>query len=157
MLRRTFIRCCANELRRRFFSLITRMWTVSRFLSVASRLAKHAISFIPVIFAFLPMHWAGYGELWWRWALSSIQDSGPAFVKFSQWAATRIDVFPETMCNRLSQLHSDARPHPHSHSVASVEAAFGPGSITLDDGKPLGSGCIAQVKAADPTTFRTHF
>lgn len=49
------------------------------------------------------------------------------------------------MCSRLSLLHSSARPHPSRLSVVAVDAAFGSGSVTLDDSEPIGSGCIAQV------------
>lgn len=56
--------------------------------------------------------------------LSVIQNSGPAFVKFGQWAATRTDVFPIEMCGYLSMLHSQARQHLPEESLEAVARAF---------------------------------
>jgi len=34
-------------------------------------------------------------ERLWRYAIWSIEEAGPTFVKFAQWAANRNDLFPE--------------------------------------------------------------
>lgn len=31
--------------------------------------------------------------------------SGPAFIKWGQWASTRPDIFPADICDELSRLH----------------------------------------------------
>ena len=178
------------------------VWGVGRLVAVVVRCVRHAVSFLPLVICFFPMRWTGLGEVWWHWALWTIEESGPAFVKFSQWAATRSDgacghapscspsvpqgrppsacafrpvtreppchpvsactearapqaVFPAVMCARLSLLHSRARPHHVSASRVAIEASFGPASVLIDDGEPIGSGCIAQVPLLLTTVLNT--
>ena len=71
-----------------------------------SRAARHAVVFGPLALAALPAAAAGRppGDWWWRLALAAVAASGPAAVKFAQWAATRRDIFPDDMCRRLSAL-----------------------------------------------------
>lgn len=38
--------------------------------------------------------------------------SGPAFIKWGQWASTREDIFPPAFCAVLSELHDRAPTHP---------------------------------------------
>ncbi|CAD7964139.1 unnamed protein product [Amoebophrya sp. A25] len=86
---------------------------------------------------------------WFACLLRCIERCGPAFIKFAQWAATRPDLFPDTLCLHLSDLHSFCTPHCKEASVAVLERTFGPqheSILKLDiDGIPVGSGCIAQV------------
>jgi aarF domain-containing kinase len=42
----------------------------------------------------------------------SLPRSGPAFIKWGQWAATREDIFPPSFCSVLSELHDKAPTHP---------------------------------------------
>lgn len=64
-------------------------------------------------------------ELWWRWAMHCVEASGPTFVKFFQWAATRKDIFPESFCLRFQKLQTGARTHSWQSTQATLTDAFG--------------------------------
>jgi hypothetical protein len=92
---------------------------------------------------------------WYRWLARSLAASGPAFIKWGQWSATRPDLFPEALCDALSELHSNAPAHPWEHTERSLAAALGlasPASLGLVfdavERAPVASGSIAQVHRA---------
>lgn len=76
------------------------------------------------------------------------RQSGAAFIKWAQWAATRGDLFPQDFCDTMSSLHEGAPVHSYAHTRRAVESAFG---LRLDqlfitfDPRPLASGSVAQV------------
>ena len=93
-------------------------------------------------------------NLSWRYTLHTLQSLGPAFVKLGQWAATRRDLFPVHICNRLSELHDAARVHDCEYTHQALVEAFGADyesrglSFMRGDGSDdgiLGSGSAAQV------------
>ncbi len=66
----------------------------------------------------------------------------------AQWAASRTDIFPLEMCDRLSKLHSAVEPHPFYETKRIIEEAFGRPfeEIFIEfDMKPMGIGAIAQA------------
>ncbi|KAL7463838.1 hypothetical protein ACHAXS_004192 [Conticribra weissflogii] len=67
-------------------------------------------------------NWAS--QLTWNYALYTLQTLGPAFVKLGQWAATRRDLFPVHVCNRLSGLHDTAKTHDWKHTHNVLQEAF---------------------------------
>mmetsp|Transcript_16723 Transcript_16723/g.31509 ORF Transcript_16723/g.31509 Transcript_16723/m.31509 type:complete len:688 (-) Transcript_16723:183-2246(-) len=110
--------------------------------------------------------WAS--DLAWTYTLHTLQSLGPAFVKLAQWAATRRDLFPVHVCNRLSELHDTAWIHDWKHTHDALVDAFGEdyearglivarsggsgggsrmdcGSGNGKNGGVLGSGSAAQV------------
>jgi len=64
-------------------------------------------------------------RLTWNYALYTLHSLGPAFVKLGQWAATRRDLFPVHVCNRLSGLHDMAKTHDWKHTHNALKEAFG--------------------------------
>jgi len=116
------------------------------------RLARHVIVFLPLLLVYLPMALFGSGALdkWWCWLLGAIESSGPALIKFAQWAATRTDMFPAQLCRRFAQLQDGSRSHPlaaQERAIADLfEASEAEGFrlISIEEA-PVGSGCIAQV------------
>ena len=90
-------------------------------------------------------------DLAWSLLLTSIRASGPAFIKWGQWSATREDMFPLELCEALSSLHDAAPRHGWWATRACVETAFGG---KLEDHfesfevEPLASGSVAQVHRA---------
>ena len=77
--------------------------------------------------------------------------SGPAFIKWGQWAATRRDVFPPDLCKELSKLHTQAPVHSLHFTQTAIRRAFGAGVDDLFEGfhaEPIASGSIAQVYRA---------
>eukprot|EP01083_Nonionella_stella_P136774 416354_1 len=69
----------------------------------------------------------------------------------AQWAATRDDLFPEELCDKLAELQQEAPPHAWADTDSALSEAFGADwskYLTIsqkDRDQPLGSGCVAQV------------
>ena len=80
--------------------------------------------------------------------LRALQRGGPCTIKLGQWASTRPDVLPLSVCRTLATLHDTVPAHSIEHTRATIEAAFGAPLTDLFahvDPVPVGSGCIAQV------------
>ncbi|KAL8720741.1 MAG: hypothetical protein Q9225_002441 [Loekoesia sp. 1 TL-2023] len=131
-------------------------------IATGFRLLHLAVIFIPVI-ATIPVIWLGRrvkerdgertGTLWWyNFLVRSMERAGPAFIKLGQWAASRTDIFPQEMCNRMSSLHSNAPAHSLMATKRTIVKAFNgrPFEDIFDEfqEKPLGVGAIAQVYKA---------
>eukprot|EP00536_Pseudo-nitzschia_multiseries_P012801 jgi/Psemu1/298226/fgenesh1_pm.508_\ len=75
-----------------------------------------------------------------------MQGLGPVAVKFCQWAATRRDIFPPVLCDRLSILHDDGYPHSWEWTRQVLTEAFGDyernGLVVKE---VIGCGSAAQV------------
>ena len=91
---------------------------------------------------------------WWSLLRDCIRWSGPCNIKFSQWIATRPDLFPLVMCQQLQDLQTNAIRHSWKATRGTLTDMFGPDwdsifSLELDpaSGEPIvvGSGCVAQV------------
>ncbi|KAL1760906.1 hypothetical protein FB107DRAFT_269615 [Schizophyllum commune] len=93
-----------------------------------------------------------WGAVWWYDLLVYMMEAaGPTFIKLAQWAASRRDLFPVLLCERMGSMHSNAHPHPMSHTVAEIEAVFDrPFDEIFEefDETPIGAGAIAQVYRA---------
>lgn len=90
---------------------------------------------------------------WWSLFRSCIIASGPCSLKFSQWIATRPDLFHKILCDELKSLQTKAIS-PSTDITLNVlkqamGSAWGTSIIPSTDayGKPIviGSGCVAQV------------
>ncbi|KAL8830050.1 MAG: hypothetical protein Q9170_005913 [Blastenia crenularia] len=131
-------------------------------IATGFRFLHLAIIFLPVI-GTIPVVWLGRrvkerdseraGTLWWyNFLVRSMERAGPAFIKLGQWAASRTDIFPQEMCNRMSSLHSNAPAHSLTATKRTIVKAFNgrPFEEIFDEfqEKPLGVGAIAQVYKA---------
>uniref|UniRef100_A0A7R9W948 ABC1 atypical kinase-like domain-containing protein n=1 Tax=Pseudictyota dubia TaxID=2749911 RepID=A0A7R9W948_9STRA len=93
-------------------------------------------------------------RVWFGMVGRSLAKSGPAFIKWGQWASTRADMFPDALCEAMSQLHSDAPAHKWSFTERTVEQSLcvPPGSLPeifeSFEMEPVASGSIAQVHRA---------
>ncbi|KAF9245770.1 hypothetical protein BU15DRAFT_85462 [Melanogaster broomeanus] len=84
-----------------------------------------------------------------RWGL--MQAAGPTFIKLAQWAATRADLFPSLLCDRLGAMHSQGSPHSFTYTKTVIERVFEkPFDQVFEefDENPIGTGAIAQVYKA---------
>ncbi|RKP37020.1 hypothetical protein BJ085DRAFT_13857 [Dimargaris cristalligena] len=131
-------------------------------LKITLRVFQLAFLFLPLVVTF-PLGCLGeplidrHGEtawrLWWyQFLTQQMARAGPTFIKLSQWAASRSDLFPQEFCRALSRLHSQSTPHSFRQTRRIVERAFG-GHRLEDifeefDPEPLGTGAIAQVYRA---------
>mmetsp|Transcript_27691 Transcript_27691/g.54073 ORF Transcript_27691/g.54073 Transcript_27691/m.54073 type:complete len:748 (-) Transcript_27691:510-2753(-) len=100
------------------------------------------------------MGWAGnwMRSLWLLVLRLSLERSGAAFIKWGQWAATRPDIFPRSMCTSMQSLHDAVPPHAWHYTEDSLKRMYNVEDIgeVFEEfvQKPIGSGSIAQVYRA---------
>jgi len=85
-------------------------------------------------------------NLSWKYTIISIQQLGPVAIKFCQWAATRRDFFPPSLCDRLSILHDRGYPHSLQWTRRVLTNSFGDyerKGLVIED--VVGCGSAAQV------------
>ena len=125
---------------------------VGRVWHACSRLVKLSLLFTPSI-ALYPLGQLndGVNEHMWRYTVFALEKAGPTFIKLAQWASTRSDLFGEKAASVLSKLRDNTKPHKWSKTVDLLEAEFGDvweDVLCIDDQRPIGSGCMAQVYKA---------
>ena len=72
-------------------------------------------------------------------------------MKWGQWAATRVDIFPPDMCLELAKLQTKAPAHNMAHTERMVQRAFGvPISALFSEfgAEPVASGTVGQIHRA---------
>ena len=85
---------------------------------------------------------------WWYFT-ASMQALGPCFVKLCQWIATRRDMVPPHVCDRLSHLHDHGTPHSWKHTHTELTKAFANyREKGLEIHNVIGCGSAAQVYRA---------
>jgi len=86
----------------------------------------------------------------WEYALWSIEQAGPTFIKLTQWASTRNDLFSAEFVSNFSRLQDETRGHSWNETVKLLTKTFGADydALLQLDTTPIGSGCIAQVYRA---------
>ncbi|CUA70827.1 ABC1 family protein C21C3,03, mitochondrial [Rhizoctonia solani] len=93
-----------------------------------------------------------WGAVWWYGLLvKAMQRAGPTFIKLSQWAGSREDLFPAILCDKLGSLHSNGKPHGFAHTRRVIERVFGRAFDEVFEAfepSPIGVGAIAQVYRA---------
>ncbi|XP_052182386.1 uncharacterized protein LOC127795026 isoform X2 [Diospyros lotus] len=92
-----------------------------------------------------------YRKAWLQLVRHTLEQAGPAFIKWGQWAATRPDLFPRDLCSELSELHTKAPEHSFAYTKKTIEKAFGRKLSEIFDNfeeAPVASGSIAQVHRA---------
>ncbi|KAF4622931.1 hypothetical protein D9613_002214 [Agrocybe pediades] len=146
-----------SEHRRSFRALLQN--NVVEPILTAKRFIYLLFLFAPVILS-APMLLVGrvdkrgdrWGAVWWYGLLvSRMEAAGPTFIKLSQWAASRADLFPALLCQKLGSLHSQGTPHSFAHTKRAIEAVFQrPFDDVFEtfDRNPIGTGAIAQVYRA---------
>jgi aarF domain-containing kinase len=87
----------------------------------------------------------------WTWAYfrSAMTALGPVFVKLCQWVATRRDIFPPHICDRLADLHDRGTQHSWKFTRQELIAAFGEDyqldGLHIEEDAVIGCGSAAQV------------
>ena len=129
--------------------------TVRELLRAVARAIFLAVLLLPPVILLVPSLAFPSSERWRRAfesaLLRALERGGPCLIKLGQWASTRPDVLPLSLCRALGSLHDRVPPHSLEHSVAAIEEAFGVPCeamfASLSD-EPIGSGCVAQVHIA---------
>jgi predicted unusual protein kinase regulating ubiquinone biosynthesis (AarF/ABC1/UbiB family) len=121
-------------------------------LAIALRGLYLMALFTPAVLGAPLVFYYGVGREQWlqllRWTL---EQAGPAFIKWGQWGSTRPDLFPRDVCKALETLQSNAPSHAPAHSVAAVEASFQRPLhevFAAWEMAPIASGSIAQIHRA---------
>ncbi|VDM29403.1 unnamed protein product [Toxocara canis] len=71
-------------------------------MRVTIRIITLFIRFAPLTLTYpLVLCSDGTRHLWWRYALWTIETSGPTLVKLGQWASTRRDIFSKDFCDKV--------------------------------------------------------
>lgn len=116
-----------------------------------------------------------WGAVWWyNYFVAQMDRAGPTFIKvrniahlfgiqltrdqLAQWAASRTDLFPTLLCERMGKMHSQGRPHSLAHTKRVIERVFQrPFDDVFEefDEMPIGSGAIAQVCCTSSSPCRT--
>jgi len=125
----------------------------SSWVKVAARGLYLMLVFAPLIFlsGLAAISSTFRHNVWFPLAVRSMASCGAAFIKWGQWASTRPDVFPETLCQELAPLTHMAPTHSWRHTKAKVEHEIG---CKLEeyfdsfDTEPCASGSVAQVYKA---------
>ncbi|KAH7416274.1 hypothetical protein KP509_14G083600 [Ceratopteris richardii] len=117
---------------------------------LVSRALYLLVLFMPVILItpFADVFGGRFRQAWLELVHHSLELAGAAFIKWGQWAATRPDLFPRDLCLELSKLQTKAPAHKYSHTVRTVEKAFGKKINDIFEEfeeQPIASGSIAQV------------
>lgn len=133
--------------------LLSVVYSFSEFVRLVSRALYLLVLFMPAILTapFADSFGGKFRQGWLELVHLTLELAGAAFIKWGQWAAARPDLFPRDLCLELSKLHSKAPAHKYSHTVQTVEKAFGQKlhDIFEDfDEEPVASGSIAQVHKA---------
>lgn len=153
-----------NRVVQRIKTWIERLWET---LCVTARSAEVAILLSPLCLltpaAVLSSELGKSDEptrlsnLAWWYTLHALQGLGPAFVKLAQWAATRRDIFPPNVCDRLSKLHDQGYTHSYKHSQQELSQAFGDDyeqkGLSIHENDIIGCGSAAQVYCGTLTTI----
>ncbi|KAJ3324672.1 hypothetical protein HDU76_013365 [Blyttiomyces sp. JEL0837] len=102
-------------------------------------------------------------DLWWVYLLTTtLETAGPLWIKLGQWASTRSDVIPDSICKVLGRLRSEVKAHSVEETKRRVQKEMGRCSVSgrveglhgiedvFDefDFEPVGVGAVAQVYRA---------
>ncbi|WIA28428.1 hypothetical protein OEZ86_010973 [Tetradesmus obliquus] len=123
---------------------------VAAALSAGARLLWLGCIWLPALVTSPAALWGGAAaRAWWLVLLRlSLEASGPAFIKWGQWAATRHDVFAQDVCSALEQLHTAAPAHGFRYTCKVMTSSFGlpPSDLfTWIEEEPIACGSIGQV------------
>ncbi|KAJ3412990.1 hypothetical protein HDV05_008641 [Chytridiales sp. JEL 0842] len=90
-------------------------------------------------------------EWWVNLLVRTLEKSGATFIKLGQYASSRTDLIPPSVCKLLAKLQSNGTPHSIKATRKVIKHDFG---VELEDifedfdEEPVGVGAIAQVHRA---------
>jgi hypothetical protein len=142
---RSFYKCWIRFLQRWFRNI----WD---FFLIAHRITEVALRLSPLVILSPVAALSGsplMADVAWRYLVSAVQGCGPVATKFAQWIATRRDIFPPVLCDRLGILHDKGYPHSFSYTLQTLKEAFGEDyqskGLHVRSQDVIGCGSAAQV------------
>ena len=144
---------CPHEFDNEKADLFLRKSSIGRTFDALIRMSKLAVLFAPSAILF-PIGYVSdkANTMGWNYTVHALEKAGPTFIKLAQWASTRSDLFGEEATRMLSKLRDKTKPHAWHQTTKLLEQELGDnwGNILkITDHSPIGSGCIAQVYAAE--------
>lgn len=118
-----------------------------RYWAAAVRLVNLSLLVAPLV-VLAPVSYTGWDKPYWEYCLWGIEQAGPTFIKFVQWATTRQDMFSADFCDKFGKLRDQTRGHAWRETQQILHDRYGPhyqDTVLQLEPKPIGSGCIAQV------------
>ena len=138
---------------------LERVWAAGSRICSLSLLASPLTVLVPL--AYICGDESRAAHYAWEYAIFAVEKAGPTFIKLTQWATTRNDLFPQTFVSKFARLQDETRGHTWKETMQILEESLGKGfeDILVFDEKhstkdsrngiqPIGSGCIAQVYKA---------
>ena len=121
---------------------LSRFWKATKRVVDLAVLASPFLVLVPLSYVSDRAHKAS-----WDYALWGIEKAGPTWIKLTQWASTRQDLFSPKFCDHFSKLQDNTEGHAWKETEKILMEQFGEkGLEALDiNSTPIGSGCIAQV------------
>lgn len=121
---------------------LARFWMATKRVIDLAVIASPFIALIPLSYVSDRAHKAS-----WDYALWGIEKAGPTWIKLTQWASTRQDLFSPKFCSHFSKLQDNTEGHSWEETKKLLKDQFGEKGLEALDIKstPIGSGCIAQV------------
>ena len=121
---------------------LERAWLATKRLVSLGVLVSPMLVLTPLSYA--NTYWE---QFWWDYCRWGIEQAGPTFIKFVQWATTRQDMFSQEFCLQLSSLRDRTDGHGWNDTEKLLRSELGENwkSLLQIDDTPVGSGCIAQV------------
>jgi aarF domain-containing kinase len=120
---------------------VTRVWNATKRVLQLALLATPLLVVLPFSF------YSQRLEQWsWSYALWGIEQAGPTFIKLTQWATTRQDLFSPEFCQYFGKLRDETIGHTWQETLEILQSAQEEFThvVTMET-TPIGSGCIAQV------------
>jgi aarF domain-containing kinase len=120
---------------------------LQRFVGALARVTSLAVLALPLA-VLVPI---GYvvppvKSLAWQYAIWGIEQAGPSYIKLTQWATTRQDLFSPEFCQYFGKLQDDTNGHGWAETERIMSEELGSLREFLElESDPIGSGCIAQV------------
>ncbi|PIA64587.1 hypothetical protein AQUCO_00100218v1 [Aquilegia coerulea] len=139
--------------------LISSIFSVLEHFVLFMRAIYLAVLFSPTIAMapFAESFGVQFRKTWIHLFRVTLENAGPAFIAWGQWAATRLDLFPKDLCVELSKLQTVAPQHSFAYTKNTIEKAFGRKLSEIFDEfeeAPVASGHVFQVHRA---TLRSRY
>ena len=121
---------------------LSRFWMATKRIVDLAILASPFMILVPLSYVSDTAHKAS-----WDYALWGIEKAGPTWIKMTQWASTRQDLFSPKFCDHFRKLQDNTEGHSWEETKKILKEQFGEkGMEALElHSTPIGSGCIAQV------------